>query len=841
MDPNPSRRPRGKARGQSQGPLNQSGQTQGPPPNQSAQPRGPSSNQLGRPRGPQPAQPRGPPPNQLGRPRGPQPAQPRGPPPNQLGRPRGPQPAQAPPSRPQPRNMPGQSGQRQQFRSPPVEEVTSRIGSLKTGDAPMPTGRGLHRVHKPTPEYFRLERPESSKSSVGKQGAGGQPINLISNYFPITTYTDWSLYQYRVDFNPVQDRINIQRGLLSAHKDVLGAYIFDGTMLFSGQKYKPDTLELSSKRNFDDKIVIITIKFTSIIEKGNHASIQVFNLLLRRSLRNLDLALVGRNYYDEKAKINIPQHKLQLWPGYETTIGMYDSGLLLRSEISTKIMREETVLDFLKELASTRFTDPQWMEKFKAGVIGSTVLTRYNNQTYRIDDIDENSNTQSTFRKKDGSSISYVQYYKERYGIHLSSARQPMLVSKKKKSFKIEGDESELVYLIPELCTMTGITENMRKNFNLMKDLAVYTRVGPSKKISQYNNFINRILTTPKSAESLTQWNLTLSNNLVTIPGRVLAQEILQSYEKKYPAGIDADWTKYTRSIPMFTCAEIQHWAIVCPTNVIGRVKPFIQMILDVSRNMGFNLPPPQIYDVVNPKVHEYSITFEKVISAMNPSFILCFVSTTRGDYYSGIKRKLCIERSVPSQVVLTKQIEKANMSVCTKIAIQINCKLGGAPWRVVIPEKDMMIVGFDVCHDKQNINKSYGALVATMNDSHTAYFSCVQPHESGQELSSYFAMSIAKALNKYKSKNNKLPNSIIIYRDGVGDGQLSYVHGTEVDMVKKTCKDFYGGKKIGLAFVIVKKRISSRFFCKDSKFYQNPPPGTVIDSVVTDPSTISS
>jgi len=54
------------------------------------------------------------------------------------------------------------------------------------------------------------------------------------------------------------------------------------------------------------------------------------------------------------------------------------------------------------------------------------------------------------------------------------------------------------------------------------------------------------------------------------------------------------------------------------------------------------------------------------------------------------------------------------------------------------------MIIGFDVCHDKKNKNKSYGALVATMNDTHTSYFSCVQKHESGQELSSYFSMSIA-------------------------------------------------------------------------------------------------
>jgi len=71
-------------------------------------------------------------------------------------------------------------------------------------------------------------------------GSTGQSIELISNYFPITTYTDWSLYQYRVDFNPPQDRINIQRGLLSAHKEFLGAYIFDGTVLFSRKKYEPD-------------------------------------------------------------------------------------------------------------------------------------------------------------------------------------------------------------------------------------------------------------------------------------------------------------------------------------------------------------------------------------------------------------------------------------------------------------------------------------------------------------------------------------------------------------------------------------------------------------------------
>lgn len=54
------------------------------------------------------------------------------------------------------------------------------------------------------------------------------------------------------------------------------------------------------------------------------------------------------------------------------------------------------------------------------------------------------------------------------------------------------------------------------------------------------------------------------------------------------------------------------------------------------------------------------------------------------------------------------------------------------------------MIVGFDVFHDIQRKNKSYGALVATMTDTHTSYFSCVHPHDNGEDLSKHFTMSIS-------------------------------------------------------------------------------------------------
>lgn len=63
-------------------------------------------------------------------------------------------------------------------------------------------------------------------------------MQLISNYFPIKSYAKWSLYQYRVNISPEEERINVLRGLISVHREFLGPYLFDGQMLFSSRKYE---------------------------------------------------------------------------------------------------------------------------------------------------------------------------------------------------------------------------------------------------------------------------------------------------------------------------------------------------------------------------------------------------------------------------------------------------------------------------------------------------------------------------------------------------------------------------------------------------------------------------
>lgn len=40
---------------------------------------------------------------------------------------------------------------------------------------------------------------------------------------------------------------------------------------------------------------------------------------------------------------------------------------------------------------------------------------------------------------------------------------------------------------------------------------------------------------------------------------------------------------------------------------------------------------------------------------------------------------------------------------------------------------------------------------------------------------------------------NNQLPDRIIIYRDGVGDGQLSYIHDHELPQIQTKINEYIG------------------------------------------------
>jgi aubergine-like protein len=175
-------------------------------------------------------------------------------------------------------------------------------------------------------------------------------------------------------------------------------------------------------------------------------------------------------------------------------------------------------------------------------------------------------------------------------------------------------------------------------------------------------------------------------------------------------------------------------------------------------------------------------------------------------------------------------------MSVATKIAIQMNVKMGGEVWALEVPVKNMMVVGIDTYHDSAKKGRSVGAFVASMNQRITKYYSRCALQSSQEELHNALRVCMLSALKNYHQINGQLPDRIVVYRDGVGDGQLAVVHEHEVTQIRECFRTVGPEYQPKLTVIVVKKRISSRFFAMDRGQLNNPPPGTIIDSEATRP-----
>lgn len=88
--------------------------------------------------------------------------------------------------------------------------------------------------------------------------------------------------------------------------------------------------------------------------------------------------------------------------------------------------------------------------------------------------------------------LNWLQFVLQRYNKEIRHKNQPLLISKS-KSKEMRAGLPESVYLVPELCRLTGLTDEMRSNFKLMSALAEHTRVGPSQRINKLIAFSRRL------------------------------------------------------------------------------------------------------------------------------------------------------------------------------------------------------------------------------------------------------------------------------------------------------------------------------------------------------------
>ena len=63
----------------------------------------------------------------------------------------------------------------------------------------------------------------------------------------------------------------------------------------------------------------------------------IYNLLFRKIMYILEMKRINRSNFDPRHPQLIPQHKLEIWPGYVTAIDEYNGGLLLCLDCCFKV------------------------------------------------------------------------------------------------------------------------------------------------------------------------------------------------------------------------------------------------------------------------------------------------------------------------------------------------------------------------------------------------------------------------------------------------------------------------------------------------------------------------
>nr|GEX14380.1 protein argonaute 2-like [Tanacetum cinerariifolium]GEX98295.1 protein argonaute 2-like [Tanacetum cinerariifolium] len=129
----------------------------------------------------------------------------------------------------------------------------------------------------------------------------------------------------------------------------------------------------------------------------------------------------------------------------------------------------------------------------------------------------------------------------------------------------------------------------------------------------------------------------------------------------------------------------------------------------------------------------------------------------------------------------------------------------------------------------------SIAAVVGSINwPAATRYAARVSPQSHRQDEIVNFGSVCLDLINTYEKENGVKPNKIVVFRDGVSDGQFNMVLNKEmVDMKKAIYTEQY---RPWVTFVVAQKRHTTRLFLNNGRDVGNVPPGTVVDTTIVHP-----
>lgn len=672
------------------------------------------------------------------------------------------------------------------------------------------------------------ETPSVDRKPTYYKGEKGTIVPINANYIRLEIEPGKGVFEYHMDFDPNVDSKSIRFKLLRTCIEQMGnVRDYDGgSCLYLPIHLPSDVTVFDLEHPIEGSPIRVTVTYKKQRKLGD--CIHLFNVLFKRVMKELKFKLMGRNHFDPYNPHMIPQHRLEILPGYAVAVDEYEGGLMLCLDVQHRVLRTQTALQLIQDLHQHP-DKSRFHEHVTKALLGAVVLTKYNNNTYRVDEVLWDLHPQDGFKTNSGF-ITFMDYYKRQYGLEITDLGQPMLLNLQKRKKSMQAEEEDIrISLVPEFCWLTGMTDEMRSDFRVMRDVAEFTRITPQQRKHALNTYLNSVHNSPEASQILANWGIKIAGGVIDLEARILEAETVM-FGKGMAVGTDrgTDWSKDQTRLACIQAIDIHDWVIVHTDRDSELARNLSTQFVQFSKTMGCHITPARLYGIKNDRTNNYVSASQEVIKP-NVQAIVYIFGSQREDLYSAVKRLCCASTPIASQVVLSRNLSHAKKSrtVMIKLALQLNCKLGGALWALKFPCKTWMVVGIDVYHSPKSKQSVLG-FVSSSNPTFTCWLSQAQFQD--RELGNNLKIMFMKSLEHFRNINASFPTQVVIFRDSVGEGQFEYCNRHEVIQFEEALRDM-NLKETRVTVIIVQKRINTRLILPNQG---NPKPGTVIDHTVT-------
>ena len=681
---------------------------------------------------------------------------------------------------------------------------------------------------------------------------------VYANLYEIFLSKIIKLYQYPFKVDPEIEsgdssiRNIICKSAFRELKSIYGEFIISGDSLFGTKKIEEIKNVLAviySKGRKEFKLIFEKYKAERTIQQEDVRKDPLAKQFLELIIRDILHSNPKLEFYKDIFVLTTDEHKIQkdnvsvtFYPGFKTSFMETDNGNFLNVTLKNKIIQTDSILDYLNYYYEGYKKDKSIQKEINDDLKGRPFKVSYAKRNYRIDEIKFDISPKNHTINYSGKTRNLVEYYQLAHGKTIKDVNQPLIVVNKKNPQGL----LESTYFIPELCSLSGLDDSDTKNGKFMKELAMYTKLEPNDRVKKTNEFIKLLDdNTTDEKHPISAKQKKDNYGLIIKP----ASNLFDAYymvETKLLGGKVNGKNKYIKSsdrtFPVLEKIPMTNWVCFYEKKDYNAADKLFKTMEKASKAYGFKISEPEWVEMPNnSKIKDWIDTCEDFFpqgEEFKYDFAMFLTGKDEGNLYSALKKHSICRNGYVSQVVKNRSIknDKGAMSICSKILLQINSKLGGISYKIdldkEIKDLKLMIIGVDSSHIKGM--RTGVAMVASINDSFTDFHNKEEiiKEENKSQLKFCVSSFIEEAIMEFKKQKmnkNEYPKGIVIYRQGVSLQQKEYLKG-EIALIDQVCKT----KGIPYYYILVNTKTSFKFFEKSNKGYSNPQSGLLILDGIT-------